>query len=815
MALFRRDREPVTPDAPVVVASAQAVEVSDYNAAQELALTRQPWQARAWGYFDTVGELHFAGKYIGNALSKIRLIGAEHASSATDAPQETTNKAVAEAVAKLKSPAGGQGGLMRNMGLNVFIAGECFLLGKEDKDGKQQWEALSINEVEIHPGEKVPYRKKSPMDQPRPVEPGTLVVRVWSPHPRYSFLADSAVRTILDECEKLLLLTRADKAAARSRFAGAGLLFIPNELMPAVQQPIGSDVGDAAENPIYKNLIDSMITPIRDEQHPAGVVPITIFGPGEYGDKIRYLTFDRPQASRAQQQREESITRIATALDLPAEILTGKAALNHWAAWQVHEETFSQHLQPLVELICDALTVGYLQPALEQAGVADADKYLIWYDDSALVVRPDKGQTAAALYESNVINAAAYRRETGFAEEDVMEDEEYAKRVGVLLGDVQLALTGKPTEQQPGEQPTPNGPQVGGDRPTLQEKMTPPDAIAKPRDQAQRQGTPTTEKPMDGKPQKPPVTAAASPQVGSRRGRHLGLQLARLDVELMTQLRTAASEVMIRELERAGARIRSRVRNNPLQHDVIADAPNHLVASILGPSLVASLDLTDEELLSGAFSAFGVRAGMMLTAAQKERLRLLRQRLAAESVDFPEDLDETYGETDDGNMKTAVAFLSAGLLALAIEKLWKPGPDTAPPGEGEFDGLLVPATLVRNAVAAAGGADVEDGVVNFEAGGIGTGITTQSILREAGIETAGYQWVYGPAIRVPFSSHEDLDGEEFTSWDDEVLAVRDEDAWLGVDHYKPGDHWGCLCSVAPLLSIDVSDGTAAEDDSEG
>ena len=477
----------------MLVASAQGIDVADYAQAQELALARQPWQNRAFGYFDSVGELHFAGRYIGNALSKIRLVGAEIPTSASDEPKETTFAPVKTAIEKLRSPAGGQGGLMRNLGINVFIAGECFLLGNEDADGNQQWEAVSINELELRPGELQAYRKRSPIEMPQPIPKDTLVVRVWAAHPRYSRLADSAVRTILDECEKLLLLTRADKAAARSRFAGAGLLFIPSELIPVVQQPAGSDLGDAANNPIYKNLIDAMVTPLRDEQHPSGVVPITIFGPGEYGDKIRFITFDRPQAARAQQQREESITRIATALDLPAEILTGKAALNHWAAWQVHEETFSQHLQPLVELICDALTVGYLQPALQKAGVQDHLKYVVWYDDSALVVRPDKGQTAAALYESNVINQAAYRRETGFAETDKVSDDEYAKRVGILLNDVQLALTGKPTPVAlPGA--------AGGDSPTIAEKMTPPTEVVKPRNVAQTQGVPKTTRPMDGKP---------------------------------------------------------------------------------------------------------------------------------------------------------------------------------------------------------------------------------------------------------------------------------------------------------------------------
>ncbi len=821
----RADPVPASP-LPVLVAAAEAVEVADFSKSQELTLSRQPWQQRAWNYYHEVGEIHFPARYMGNALAKIRLVGAEQPESDSDAPKETDNKAVKEAIRKLKSPMGGQGGLMRMMGLNIFVAAECFLVGKEDADGNQQWEALSINELEVRPGEPIPLRRRNPVEQPKPLwdrgEAEPLVVRVWQQDPQFSGLADGAIRTILDECEKLLLLTRADKAAARSRFAGAGLLFIPSELMPVVQQPAGVSGISAAENPIYKNLIDSMITPIKDESHPSGVVPITIFGPGEYGDKIRFITFDRPQAARAQQQREESITRIATALDLPAEILTGKADLNHWTAWQVREETFQQHFQPMVELICDALTVGYLHPALKKAGVENWDTYQVWYDDSALVVRPDKGQTAAQLHEALVISDAAWRRETGFAEEDAPPDDERAKRVGIVMLDEHLALTGEPGTAPPGSAAASGGgggggqgPGFGGDSPTVKDKMTPaPDTTP---NKAQTQGVPTTEKPQDNKPRKP-VTGSAGPRP-KKKGRPLGQQLAQLDIDLMTQLRSAASEVMARELERAGARIRSKTQNNVETKELLKDVPNSLVASVLGPNMVASLGLTDHELMSGSFSKFSTKAAALLAAAQAQRNLLLSRSFAA-STDTVEDtvgeesaaerreLDALYGPQDESNRQTALAILLAGLSTLAISKLYDPAPDAAIPSEGEFDGQLVPARLIREAVSAAGGSITSPPSFLFEPedfGGIGTGGTTYGILADRGIAVLGREWVYGPSIRREFQHHNDLDGEPFANWDDEVLAIKPGDEWLGMDFYAPGDHDGCLCSVAPILSSDDVD----------
>jgi hypothetical protein len=768
--------------APVAVVAAGApIKVADFAEAQETALTRQPWQFRSYGYYDDVGEIHFAARYIGNAMTRIRLVAAEQSDEDDDAPKPTDNQAVKDAVAKLKSPRGGQGGLLRQLGINVFLVGECFLIGIDHSGGKQEWAAASINELQIRPGDGA-YRVTSPTVQPVRLPKSTLVIRVWNEHPRYSALADASIRSCLDDCEKLLLLTRADKAAARSRFAGAGLLFIPNELLPVSQGPDAQseDVMDPGKNPVYKNLIESMITPIRDEGHPSGVVPIVIFGPGEEGKNIRYITFDRPISAQSSKQREEAITRIATAIDLPSEILTGKVDLNHWTAWQVHEESFQAHLQPFVELICDALTHAYLIPALRAAKVPDAEKYVIWYDASQLIVRPDKGQTAGQLFSDNVISSAAWRRETGFSEEDAMDEEEYSKRVGIILQDVQLALTGEPT---PPEAPKP-GPGKGGDSPTIEDKLRGPEKPKGPQPKVEAE----TKRPGS-------VTASAEQK------RQIGRKLAELDIALMNRLSAAASEVMARELERAGARVRSKAAGELNYRDLLRDIPNNQVPSVLGPSVVASLDLSDHDLLKGAFAAFGAKVSEMLASAQTQRNRLLHRYLGLGAGD----IDSIYGETDRSHRGGAVAAFIAALGALALRKLYDPNPEATIPGKGEFDGQLVPNQMVRRAVSLAGGSSAPERPSDLTKpqayGGVGTGETAIGILENAGQHVDHYEWVYGPSIRkVAFQSHEELDGLEFANDDDPRLVIQPKDAWLGVDHYHPGDHFGCLCMAAPIIS---------------
>jgi len=821
---FRRRADP---SPRVIRAAAQQVSIGDFQQAQQLALTRQAWQPRAWGYYHSVGEIHYAAQFVGNALSRIRLVGAEMEppTNKEDAPEPipTKDKKVQEAVDALQSERGGQSSFMRNLGINLFIPGEAWLLGYENDDGDTVWEVLSINELIIQPGDSSAYRRHTPNSPPMPLNKDALLIRVWQEDPQWSYLADSAMQTIMDECEKLIALTKADKAISRSRFAGSGLLFIPNELVPPAEQPDGSGTDvDAAENPLFKQLTEAMIEPLKNEGHPSSVVPVVLFGPSEYGEKIKYFSFEREADKASEQRRDAAITRIATAIDLPPEILLGKGDVNHWTAWQIHEETFQAHLEPLVQMICSALTQGYLQPALKRAGVKDPEKYVVWYDASKLIARPDQSETSQQLHAVGALKASSMRRANGFDEDDEPDDEEYAKRVGLLLQVPELALTGKMPDPPPAPEPPP---QFGGKPPEVDEDGNPPD----PADQEKpaegkaspgnvTKGTPDSKTPGadappspngSGKQAKKGTTAAAS-----QRGHKvpIGQQLAQLDIDLMTRLRTQMDAVLTEALTRAGNRVLNRASKDQRYSDIVTGVPKENVAGRLGPAIVASLNLNDDDLLKGSFTAFTAQAAETFKAAQRRRNELIARYLREnDERDYAEadQLDETYAERDRTARDFGVAALGVALLTLASKRLYDPLAD-APTTQGEFDGVTVPGDMVRRIIESAGGTGsglhvLSDQTLTETAGGIGTGAVARDILADNGVRTANYQWVYGPAIRSTFESHADLDGEEFSGWDDEALSVQPGDEWLGVEYYHPGDHKGCLCSVAPVFDGMLAD----------
>lgn len=433
MPLFRRSQNRN------FTAAATPFKVKDPLAALLIAQTRQTWQTLAYAYYSTVGELHYSARFVGNSMSRMKLCAATKPETDEDDPEIVESGPVFDAVRALRSPRGGQAGLVRAMAMNLFIAGETYLVGTEGGDGRQQWDACSINEL-IFMGTDA-YRRQAPALPPLLIDSNALVIRVWNEHPEFSLLADSSLRSCMDECEKLLLLSRADKAVARSRFAGSGILFMPAEIMP----PATRNAQDPErENPFMQKLTEAMMSSLIDETDTSSVVPLLVVGPADYGDKIKYITFDRPLNARSAALKQESIVRIATALDLPPEVLTGKAGMNDWSAFAINEDTVRSHLMPGIELICDALTEGYLQPALKQAGVDDWDNYIVWYDAANLTQNPDRSDKAQAVYDRGGLSLEALRRENGFSEEDKPSDKEYKMWVGVQLKDEAAATGGTP-----------------------------------------------------------------------------------------------------------------------------------------------------------------------------------------------------------------------------------------------------------------------------------------------------------------------------------------------------------------------------------
>lgn len=470
MGLFRKRRAPQ--HLASITAAGKTYNSALYTDFTDITLQRQDWQRRAFDIYDVEGHLFYATNYIGGAMSRIQLVGATKPKNHGELEQPVILKEgpVADAIAGIESPLGGQSGFLRQIGRNIFLTGEAWVIASSETlpDGSidVNWDAVSVDELENNGTQAL--RRRLPGATGEPLPKGSSTFRIWKEHPRFSRLADAGTRSCMEQLEKIILLNRAEKAIARSQLAGAGILALPQELVPPAWQNQGEGPNPMESNPLWRALAESMLAPLSDESAPSAVVPLLLVGPGAIIKDMKFEPMTRRfDTAGAQASIKNAIEQVANTLEIPKEILLGVGEATHWTAWSIREDVFQAHVQPLIELVCAGLTRTFLRGALgkfsdaqlKDAGIENRDDIIVWYDASQLVIQPDKGDKMLGLHDRFIVTDESVARELGVAEDDRLktDSEEYKKRVGIKMADPGMAVTGKPTPA-----PTPAGPGGGG-----------------------------------------------------------------------------------------------------------------------------------------------------------------------------------------------------------------------------------------------------------------------------------------------------------------------------------------------------------------
>ena len=433
------------------------------------------WQSEAWEYYDAIGELKYAFNLVASVISRIRIYAAvvENPSEAPTGVRTTTNidpslaSAAERALSRLDSAYGGQAGLLRDAALNLSVAGECYLVQVPERPGygiPESWDIKSVDEVLA--GQKGGYsligrREQSTSTgysgnnggQGTQLSNNAFVGRIWRAHPRYSDEADSSLRGLLDLCSELLLLNRTFRATARSRL-NAGALYIPDGLAvssgAAPDYPYSDDgdldpamLAEEQQDDFEEQLIDAMTTPIKDEDSASAVVPLIIRGPAELGDAIKQFKFERSFDPALAQRADRVLERILQGVDVPKDIITGLANVKYSNALQIDETLYKTHIEPLMLLIADALTVVYLRPYLIANGYPESEvsKIVVWYDPSAISTRNDRASDADIGFDKAAISWQTWRQTHGFSEADAPTPDELAIRMIYEKGGITPELT--------------------------------------------------------------------------------------------------------------------------------------------------------------------------------------------------------------------------------------------------------------------------------------------------------------------------------------------------------------------------------------
>lgn len=372
------------------------------------------WQRQAWVWYDTIGEYRYACSWVGNLLSRATL-------HVTEDGGPTTNEDAIQAMDALFGGVEGQREMLRQLGIQFTVAGEAYVVGEDGgEDPGDKWWVVAASEISKR-GEVWQIGKKD-VDDP-------LVMRLWRPHPRANTKPDAPSRAVLPILAEINGLTQHVAAQIDSRLAGAGILLLPDGISFATvpTTDANGNAGVTGElDTFLEELMETMMTAIGNRADASALVPILLQAPGEHLDKVRHVVFSTPLDEQSIELRKEAIRRLALGMDMPPEILTGTGEINHWGAWQVEEASIKAHTEPLLHIITDSLTDGYLRPYLEGAGMSEEEsrRFVIKPDTTGMRLRPNRSKEAIELYDRAMLSREATVRENGFDDADIMDAEE-------------------------------------------------------------------------------------------------------------------------------------------------------------------------------------------------------------------------------------------------------------------------------------------------------------------------------------------------------------------------------------------------------
>lgn len=304
----------------------------------------ESWQEQLWEYFDLIGEFEAAVGWKANSLSRVRLLAAELSNSGEE-PEPLTEGPAAEIMERFAGGTGGQAQLMREMVTHLSVPGEGWMVGEAGDprqgavEGEEHWFVASADELRVATkGGAFELKTGEGRNDWRQLSTNSMVVRVWQPHPRFGYQATSDARHAIGAMLELDLVNKRIIADITSRLASNGILLYDKERL-SFGQTQNTPVPDDAEkpDPFAEQLVAVAGRGISDAMSPEAVIPLPIgysLGEGLSGVDpkllMQHITFGGGLDPKLLDQRNAAIKRLATNLDIPADVLLGLGDMNHW-----------------------------------------------------------------------------------------------------------------------------------------------------------------------------------------------------------------------------------------------------------------------------------------------------------------------------------------------------------------------------------------------------------------------------------------------------------------------------------------------------
>lgn len=516
------------------------------------------WQDQAFKYIYLVPELNYASRFYSRMLKKIKLF------PATRKPDESLEPIKdglpVELLDRIQDPGGGRSSILGSYGRLMFTVGEGYLLGVDLKKDTERWQFVWAKELTFEEGGAIIWKRTSTSTGTTYSKNAAVAYRMWMPAPDESGSAESPMRAVMEIAEELVLLTRAVRATSVSRMVN-GMLKIPSELSFGSDVPGADD--DPENNPFLRNLIDHITGAIENAGSAEAATPFFAEGAAEFLAELVWEKLHDPATDYMEKElRTEAITRCAWGLDLPPEVIKGMTEANHWTGRQITHDMWRSHGAPVAEQFCDDLCDAYLRPALKEGKYEAWKEVVIGYDDSEVVISPDRSEDADRAWDRGTIKMPDYLKLKGISLDAQADEETIQMFLALKLRNPDL----------------------------LPKKYLPEGWVTDAaRQQQQRGPVAAPEDERDAEEGPPPPGPAG---VSRRESRKLSLE-------------GAATIALHRCREVAGARIRSQHKKVPEVLALTDGKPNTLVASILGQERLVALGTQESmALVKGGTNLF-------------------------------------------------------------------------------------------------------------------------------------------------------------------------------------------------------------------
>lgn len=486
----------------ILVASAQLLE----GTPRESYVTRyKSWQDELWELSRSVGEYGSVMDWFASGVSRMHLVAAiQRSDDLLREPEPVTEGPAAELVNDLVLNArGGETQYLMKWGRHLGIPGVGFFLGEDRPGGVRVYDVKSAKQirrstkpVKDRRGKIIKNSYGEPItgfdvleeyDRWRPLEPSSLVGRIFRPDDEYDFNVSSWSRHALTTLREIDLYNRHIVATLLSRLVFNGILLIPDE----VTFPVNPQFKDAPD-PFIAELIAVASRGIKDPGSPASAIPLPLRVKSEFIDKFTHLIIATGVDEKVIQGRAAAVSRLVRQLPAPPEASEGKSELNHWNAWADSADNVKFYFGSTMEILTGGLTELFLWPMLAAAGQSvytpdGKGRYVVWYDASDLVSQPDNSENAQAARGLNAISNEAYLKITGLDEADTPTDDELKKQILTGLASAGLPIPDafyklfpdeKPPEQAVEQAEAMAKAQLAGQPQRLEQPKPNPDQVA-------------------------------------------------------------------------------------------------------------------------------------------------------------------------------------------------------------------------------------------------------------------------------------------------------------------------------------------------